>query len=227
MKFPLIVINFKTYQEATGRNAVALAKKFEKGAAGFEKNVALAVQAADIYRLSNAVSLPLFGQHADAIEHGKNTGFILLESLKENGASGTLINHSEHQLQISEIKKVVERCRALKMFSLVCVDHPTKIGDMVRLKPDAIAIEHPELIGTGIAISKVRPELISDSVRAAKEANPNMPVLCGAGINEPEDVRKAVELGCAGVLAASVPVKSKKPLELLSSYIKAAGISRK
>jgi triosephosphate isomerase len=77
--------------------------------------------------------------------------------------------------------------------------------------PDMIAIEPPELIGTGISISKARPELITESVKQIRKVNRSVKVLCGAGVTTAEDVSKALELGSEGVLVASAVAKSKDP----------------
>jgi len=45
-------------------------------------------------------------------------------------------------------------------------------------KPDYIAIEPPELIGTGVSVSKARPEIISKTVKIVRETNPKVKVLC-------------------------------------------------
>jgi len=83
--------------------------------------------------------------------------------------------------------------------------------------PDMIAVEPPELIGTGISISKARPELITESLKQIRKVNRSVKVLCGAGVTTAEDVSKALELGSEGVLVASGVVKSKDPSAILQS----------
>jgi triosephosphate isomerase len=83
--------------------------------------------------------------------------------------------------------------------------------------PDMIAIEPPELIGTGISVSKARPELITESVKQIRKVNGSVKILCGAGVTTAEDVSKALELGSEGVLVASGVVKSKDPRTILRS----------
>jgi len=74
-----------------------------------------------------------------------------------------------------------------------------------------VAVEPPELIGTGRPVSKVKPEVVSDAVKLVREVNPRVRVLCGAGITSGEDVRIALELGAEGVLLASSVVKAPDP----------------
>jgi triosephosphate isomerase len=71
-----------------------------------------------------------------------------------------------------------------------------------------IAIEPPELIGTGKAVSKVNPSIITQSVEEAGKHSENIKVICGAGIVDKADVQSAVKLGSKGILLASGLIKS-------------------
>jgi len=77
------------------------------------------------------------------------------------------------------------------------------------LKPDMIAIEPPELIGSGIPVSKAKPEVVSGTIDLVRQVNRDVVVLCGAGITRGEDVEAALKLGTEGVLVASGIVKAK------------------
>ena len=91
---PLIAINFKTYESATGDKAVDLAKICDETAKEVDANVIVCVEASDIHLIQSEVSIPVYAQHVDGVDFGSHTGKILAESLKDNGASGTLLNHS-------------------------------------------------------------------------------------------------------------------------------------
>jgi len=91
------------------------------------------------------------------------------------------------------------------------------------IRPDYIAIEPPELIGGEISVSKARPEVISDTVKLVKKANPDVGVLCGAGVQDGGDVRKAAELGSSGILVASAVVKSPEPGKVIEGLVKGFG----
>ena len=84
-------------------------------------------------------------------------------------------------------------------------------------KPDYVAIEPPELIGSGIPVSKADPGIVRNSVAAVTD--PNVKVLCGAGISKGEDVKAALELGTVGVLLASGVVKAKDPKAALRDLV--------
>jgi triosephosphate isomerase len=206
---PLIIVNFKTYLEATGRRALELTKKCEKVAKELKVNVAVAPQTVDIAMIASSVSIPVLAQHVDPHPPGAYTGSTSIEAVKEAGAVGTLVNHSERRLRIDEIDEIVKRTESLGLEVVVCANTPEVAASLSALRPDFIAIEPPELIGTGRAVSKARPEAITDTIKLIKRVNPEVVVICGAGITNGEDVEAALRLGAQGVLVASGVVKAK------------------
>lgn len=221
LKTPMIVVNFKTYTEATGRRAVDLSKKAEKVSNETNVFIGVAPQFADIVSVANAVKIPVFAQHVDPIKPGSFTGHVLAESVKEAGAVGTLINHSERQLRLSDISEIINRTHDLGLISLVCANTPNISAAVAALKPDIIAIEPPELIGTGIPVSKTKPEVVTGTVKLVREINRKVTILCGAGISHGDDVATALRLGTEGVLVASGIVKAKDPYMILREFAEA------
>lgn len=201
---PLIAVNFKTYKEATGRNAYHLAKLCSRF-----KNTIVCVQPSDLY-LARTVKIPVYAQHVDLVDYGQNTGFILPEAVKAAGAQGTLLNHSEHHLKFKVLKELVPKCRKLGLNTIVCARTAREAGKLSKLKPDFIAIEPPALIGGRISVSTAKPQLISNAVKKSE-----VPVLCGAGVHTRLDVGIALKLGAKGVLVASGVVKAKNPATVL------------
>lgn len=218
---PLIIVNFKTYLEATGKKAVKLAKEAEKVSVETKVSIGVAPQFADIAAVAEAVNIPVFAQHIDPVQPGSHTGHVLAESVKEAGAIGTLINHSERQLKLSDIDRVIKKTRESGLLSVVCANNPSISAAVATLKPEIIAVEPPELIGTGIPVSKAKPEVVTDTVRLVREVNPKLTILCGAGITRGEDVAAALRLGTQGVLVASGIVKAKDPYTVLHEFAEA------
>lgn len=212
MKTPAIVVNFKTYNESTGKAALKLAKICEEVAKKKKAEIVVCPQLADAQKIAESVSIPVFAQHVDIIEPGGHTGWILLESLKEIGLNGSLINHSEHRIEKNSIQIAVNKLRIAGMTSIVCTRDVTETASYSLLKPDFLAIEPPELIGSGISVSTAKPEVVSGAVDAVKNG---IPILCGAGISKGIDVKKALELGAVGVLLASGVVKAEDPKRVL------------
>ena len=212
----LAIINFKAYESSTGRNAIKLAKICEKVAKKENENIAIAVQPADIFAVAANVKIPVLAQHVDAIECGAKTGWILPESVQQNGAIGSLINHSEHQIPLSQINATIKRLKSLGMLSICCANTPAIAVKIAKLKPDIIAIEPPELIGGNIAVSQAKPQVITQTTGKIK----NIPILCGAGVKTKDDVAKAVKLGAKGILVASGVTNAPNPEKALTQLVR-------
>jgi triosephosphate isomerase len=222
LQTPLIIVNFKTYLESTGKKAVELAKQAEKAAKETGANIVVVPQFVDIVTIAEAVEIPVFAQHIDPIKPGNCTGHVLAESVKEAGAVGTLINHSERQLKLSEIDSIISLAREKGLVSCVCANNPSVSAAIAAMHPDITSVEPPELIGTGISVSKAKPEIVTDTVKLVQRVDPKMTILCGAGISQAEDVSIALKLGTCGVLVASGIVKAKDPYSVLRAFADAA-----
>jgi triosephosphate isomerase len=166
-------------------------------------------------------SIPILAQHVDNANVGSTTGFVIPEIIKKSNVKGALINHSEHRISSSDIQQLILRLKKLKMISVVCVKNVAEASKYSKFNPDYIAIEPPELIGSGKAISKERPELITRAVSVIKNTKTQTKLLCGAGIISGEDVKKAIELGSRGILVASGIVKAKNWDKIIEEFAKA------
>lgn len=218
---PIILINFKTYQEATGKKAMKLAKTAEKVSLETEICIGVAPQFADIAAIAHQVSVPVFAQHIDPIKPGSCTGHVLADSIREAGAVGTLINHSERRLKLADIDATTKLARESRLISVVCTNNAAVSMAAAALRPDMIAIEPPELIGTGIPVSKAKPEVVTNTVELVKRVNRDVIILCGAGITKGDDVAAAIRLGTKGVLVASGIVRAKNPHTALQEFAQA------
>jgi triosephosphate isomerase len=220
LKTPIVIVNLKTYPEATGERALKLSKLIEEVARKYNVNAAVCPQHADVFRIASAVNIPVLAQHIDPVIPGKNTGWVTPDSVKAAGAVGTLLNHAEHKIPIEQIKKSIEIARSLGLATVVCTADVEESRKAAALSPDMIAVEPPELIGSGISVSKAKPEVVTGSVKAIKSINPKVEVLCGAGISTGDDIAKAVELGTVGVLLASGIVCAKDQRAAIEDIVK-------
>jgi len=219
--FPIILINFKAYYEAMGRRGLELAKIAEKVYKDYNVTIAVAPQYIDLSLIANEVEIPVFAQHVEAFDPGSHTGFITLEAIKEAGAIGTLLNHSEHRLRIDIIDDIVKKAKKVNITTVVCANTPEVSAAVAALNPDMIAIEPPELIGTGIPVSKAKPEVITRTIELVRKVNQKVVILTGAGITTGDDVVAALNLGTQGVLLASGVVKAKDRRKALENLVKA------
>lgn len=216
---PIVILNFKTYLESTGKSALELAKSCESVAEETGINIMIAPQPADIYRISQEVGIPVLAQHIDPVDAGGHTGSILPESVKEAGAVGTLINHSEQRMQLFNIDAAVKKALSLGMISAVCTNNIETSAAAATLNPDFVAIEPPELIGSGIPVSQAEPEIVEKTVALIHDINKDVRVLCGAGISTGNDMKAAIELGSEGVLLASGIILADDPKKALLDLV--------
>lgn len=219
MNTPIVILNYKTYLESSGENALELARALKSASEESGITMVAAPQAADIYRIQDQISLPIFAQHIDPITPGGHTGSNLIETLIEAGISGSLINHSENRMKLADIDEVIQLCKQNDIESCVCTNNIATSKAIATFSPDAVAVEPPELIGTGIPVSQAQPEVVEDSVKGVKSINKKIRVLCGAGISTGDDMKAAMDLGADGVLLASGIVKAENPKEALLDLV--------
>ena len=219
MNTPIVILNYKTYLESSGENALELARALKSASEESGITMVAAPQAADIYRIQDQISLPISAQHIDPITPGGHTGSNLIETLIEAGISGSLINHSENRMKLADIDEVIQLCKQNDIESCVCTNNIATSKAIATFSPDAVAVEPPELIGTGIPVSQAQPEVVEDSVKGVKSINKKIKVLCGAGISTGDDMKAAMDLGADGVLLASGIVKAENPKEALLDLV--------
>ncbi|MCP8309334.1 MAG: triose-phosphate isomerase [archaeon] len=208
LKERIMIINFKNYLEASDEGAIRLAKIAESVAKELDVEIIVAPPIPDLSIVAKSVRIPAFAQHVDLAKPGSTTGSIVPEIIKACGCAGTLLNHSEKRVPIKVIKELIPKLKDLGLYSVVCAKTPKEVKDRAMLLPDYVAVEPPELIGTGRAVSKVKPEVILRSKDAVKEVSDSVKLICGAGITSGEDVSIALKLGSFGILVASSIIKS-------------------
>ena len=206
---PAIVVNFKTYQEASGPAALELAKLCDRLSAEMDVNLIVVPPMLDLALVASAVRIPVYAQHIDSVPSGSTTGHVTVENAKSSGAKGTLVNHSEHRIKIAEIHEIIDRARSAGLSTIVCTNNLAVSKACAAMEPDFVAIEPPELIGGDVSVTTANPGIVADTVKAIRTISPEVGVLCGAGVKNGRDVAKALELGTDGVLLASGVVKSK------------------
>ena len=215
----MFIINCKNYEEIAGDKIIKFVKIAEKISKKYNIKIAICPPQ-HLLGLVSKSSIPILAQHIDVSKVGSTTGFVIPELLKKSGIDGSLINHSEHRIPSKDIAFLISKLRDLKMISILCVKDVSEVKKYVKLNPNYIAIEPPELIGSGKAVSKEKPDLIIKAVNAVKGAKNNTKLLCGAGIVSGEDVSKASELGSQGILVASGIIKAKSWEKVISEFAK-------
>lgn len=215
MKLPTIIVNFKLYEQATGDEALKLAKIHEQVAKETGASIGIAVNHLDLARVASEVDLPVFAQHIDPISYGSGTGMILPHLVKEYGVFGTLLNHSEHPMEDMKLRQAINLCREIGLFVVACADTPERGKEINKMGPDLVAVEPPELIGGDVSVAKGGPHIIENAVKMIGSTD----VLVGAGIKDADDVQIACSLGSQGVLLASGVTKAADPYVTLLDLV--------
>ena len=216
MDAPLVVVNFKTYSTALGHAAQRLAQQM--AATNTNARMVAVVSAFDLSNISSISGLEVWSQHLDPVGQGSHTGWLEPETALARGAVGTIINHAEHKVSIEHVSKL------MKMLPdgfpiCACAADVEEARALAELGPTFIAVEPPELIGGDISVTSADPAIVSNTVAAVKEVNPNVRVLCGAGVKNGADVAMAIELGTEGVLLASGVTKAENPAAILADLV--------
>ncbi len=210
----MIVVNFKTYRQGSGREAVELAKVCRSVSRQTGVDIIPAVQALDLSAVTEEVSGPVFLQHLDLFPQGAFSGAVSLKTALEHKAAGTILNHSERKLAPGTIRQTIRLCRQLdKNFKLiVCCRSLTQARKFLKFKPDFLAYEPVELIGGDISVSTAKKEVVKNFVDLIDKKT--TPVI-GAGIKHARDIKIGRQLGAKGFLVASGVVLADDPKKQL------------
>ncbi len=229
MASSMLLINFKTYPQAIGPNALKLAQNLAEVSQKFSHiEVGFAPPSLELAEVATHTSAPIWAQHTDPAETGQSTGYLSPADAKFAGAVGTFLNHSEHPLEFEVIRKTLNLAKKTGLKILIFARDPQKVADLRDLSPDYIAYEPPELIGGDVSVTTAKPEIISEAVQAAGE----IPLLVGAGVHAKTDIETALLMGkpshiwmtqnCLNTIAAMDGVAAVSPQIYLQSLYQAS-----
>jgi len=207
----VIFVNFKTYEQGTGEDAIQLVNILEEIARETQIKIIPVVQTSDIKEVVSSSKLEIWVQNIDPIDYGAHTGSVLPEAVFEDGAIGTFLNHSEHKFEnFDELEIANKRAQEIGLKTLIFASDLEEVKKVVKLKPTFVSYEPPELVGSKTtSVAKEKPGVVSDAVEITRKHD--LPLIVGAGIKSVEDVRKSLELGAVGVAVASDIVTAKDP----------------
>ncbi|HTY53241.1 MAG TPA: triose-phosphate isomerase [Methanomicrobiales archaeon] len=227
MAEPFILINCKAFPQGMGSRGQLIAEAAEAVMEESGVRIGMAPVYTEIHPISHHFRIPVYAQHIDGVEPGAFTGHVTAAAVRHAGAVGTLINHSERRLTLAQIEAAVKAARAARLESVVCTNNDPTTAAASALGPDFVAVEPPELIGSGISVCKADPGIITRSVEAARKVNPQVKVLTGAGIQSGDCVKTALDLGTNGVLLASSVVKAEDPAKVLRDLVSLVSVTKK
>jgi triosephosphate isomerase len=208
-----VLVNLKAYP----CDPVSVARAAADVADDAGVRVAVAPQAAHLADVAET-GVETWAQHVSPVDHGSHTGSTLAEAVADH-ATGTLINHSERRLKLADVDAALDAADRAGLETVACANNPDQIAAATALGPDAVAVEPPELIGTGTPVSKADPDVVEGAVAAAERVDPDVDVFCGAGISTGDDVLAARDLGAEGVLLASGVATADDPRAALEDLV--------
>lgn len=214
----MIFVNFKAYLQGTGHNAISLTKILEEVARDSQIKIIPVVQATDIREVVASTTLEVWTQKVDPVEPGAHTGSIIAEAVKEDGAVGTFLNHSESRLpNYEELARASDRAKLIELKTLIFAANIQELKDTTSLTPTYLAYEPPELVGSATTSVATRPEVIKEASEIARLAG--LPLIVGAGVHSADDVRKCLEQGAVGIAVASDILKAQDPKRELMDLV--------
>lgn len=217
---PIFEIGLKAYMY--GEKALELAIAADKISKKYGVKIIFDPQYVDIPKIVEATdNLLIFAQHMDSVTPGRGQGSVLPEALKEAGVVGTILNHVERRLTLSEISKTIKRADEVGLATMVCVDSPQEAAAIAYLNPNIIVVEPPELIGGEKSVGKVKKEFIAQSKEMIKKINPEIIVFCGGGVRSGDDVAEIIRLGADATGSSSGILTATNPIEKMEEMVKA------
>jgi triosephosphate isomerase len=216
----VIVVNFKVYQEVEGPKAIDMAMMCQEVSVSSGVTIIACPPVTELGSVARNVKIPVYSQNADPHVPGSSTGWVTPSMIKASGAKGTLINHTEHKQPMNGIAETVRLCKDCDISTIVCADTVKLAAEIARFAPNMIAVEPPELIGGNVSVTDANPAVVENTVISVKDVNKGISVLCGAGVKNGKDVKKALDLGADGVLLASGVVKAKDPKAALADLVR-------
>ncbi|KKQ74034.1 MAG: Triosephosphate isomerase [Candidatus Woesebacteria bacterium GW2011_GWB1_38_5b] len=207
----MLFVNFKTYEEGSGPRALALVHALEEVSTQTQIKIIPVVAVLDAETIATASKLEIWVQHVDPVEYGAHTGWTLPSELARIGIHGVFLNHSEHKFEDFEaLTNAAKICQSQNLKTLIFAADIKELKLILKLKPDFVAYEPPELVGsTTKSVASEKPEIISTAAEIAKTAR--IPLIVGAGIHTSKDIKRSLELGAVGFAVATNIVKAKDP----------------
>jgi triosephosphate isomerase len=220
VRAPVFEIGLKGY--LYGADAVRLAQAADRLSRELDVSVIFDPQAVDIPAVARATErLLVFAQHMDPVAVGRGVGSVLPEALREAGAVGTLLNHSERRMTLGDINRAIVRAREVGLATLVCADSPEEAAAVAQLRPDIVLAEPPELIASSRSAATEMRGFVERSVELVRQIDPGIIVMCGAGVQTPDDVEKMIGLGVGGTGSSSGVLKAADPVALMRAMLTA------
>jgi triosephosphate isomerase (TIM) len=219
---PIFEIGLKGY--IYGDEAVGLAREADRISRETGVTIILDPQCVDISRIVDSTDrIFVFAQHMDPNTVGRGAGGVLPEALKAAGTTGTLLNHAECRMTLAAIARTIERADQVGLATMVCADSIAEVSAVAQLRPNIILAEPPDLIGSDRSVADEMQGFVKDSIESARRIDPDITVMCSAGIKTPQDVACVVQLGVEATGSSSGILLAQDPVAQMEAMVQAMG----
>ena len=220
LRAPVFEIGLKGY--AYGAEAVRLARAADRLSGELDVSVIFDPQAVDIPAVVRETQhLLVFAQHMDPVAVGRGAGAVLPEAIREAGAVGTMLNHSERRMTLGDIHRAIRRAREVGLATMVCADSPEEAAAIAQLGPDIVLAEPPELIATSRSAATEMRGFVERTVEMVGRIDAGIIIMCGAGVQTPDDVEQMIGLGVGGTGSSSGVLRAADPIAQMGAMLAA------
>ena len=217
---PVFEIGLKGY--SWGADALRLALEADRAADELGVAVVFDPQTVDIPAIVAATRhIHVWAQHMDPFRPGRGVGGVLAEALRDAGATGTLLSHSEKRMSLEDIAAAIVRARETGLGTMVFADSPEEAAELAGLGPDIVLAEPPSLIATGQAVGGQMADFVTRTVELVASVDPRIIVMSGAGVTTADDVATVMRLGLGGTGSSSGILKAPDPVVAMWAMLEA------
>jgi triosephosphate isomerase len=219
IRAPYFEIGTKNY--VWGDKVLEYAKAADAAAEKYDIDVLFITPVVEIRRIAeNTRNLIILAPYMDTLRPGRGMADILPEAIKDAGAQGVVVNHSEKPMSLPAIKATIDRARELDMLVFACADTIAEAKAIAQLHPDIINPEPSELIGgAGGGVSDM--SYVKESIKVIKEIYPDIMVEQAAGITNGQQVYDFIMAGSEAAGAASGIMNAEDPIGMIYEMIAA------
>lgn len=218
LRAPVFEIGLKAY--AWGAEAVRLARAADRIGAELEVSIVFDPQTVDIAAVARETRhLLVFAQHMDPVAPGRGVGSVLAEAIREAGAVGAMLNHSERRMTLSDIHRAVGRARELGILTMVYADSPEEAAAVALFGPDIVLAEPPDLIATSRSAATEMRGFVERTIEMVRGIDPGVIVMSAAGVQTTDDVEAMIGLGVGGTGSSSGILKADDPIAMMEAMI--------
>ena len=164
----MIFLALKTYKQTTGDEVIKILSPVKKVQEETGVSIIACAQATDVYRIKKELDIEVWAQHIDPIDPGKNTGWISPYSIRQAGATGVLINHSEHKIPEEAIIKTVEKAKQYGLKTMLIGHTVEMVEKFNSFDINFISYEKEDLIASTTSMIDQQEEAIKELIKKLK-----------------------------------------------------------